>query len=436
MMHTMRTNIVHAGADELTYEIRQIVAVAEKVGALGVPVIWENIGDPVAKGHLIPEWIKEIVARRVKDDRSYAYSPTIGLPEARVFIARERSRETGIPFTSEDVIFFNGTGDAISKIYTYLNRASRIIGPSPAYSTHSSAEAAHAGAHYLTYALDPKRNWLPDLNDLRNKVRYNPQIAGILIINPDNPTGVVYPKRVLEEIVSIARDYDLFLISDEIYAHLAYGSDPFVPLASVIGDVPGIGMRSLSKEFPWPGARCGWIEVYNRTRDSIFARYIQSVLDAKMLEVCSTTLPQSVLPEVLGDSRYAGYLAERRVLYAKRAEAAHKLLSTINGIYAPRPGGAFYLSVVFDDGVLPADGSLPIAKESVRAFIEKITDGVSPDKRFVYYLLGATGVCVVPLSSFNTTLQGFRMTLLEHDEALFQKTLETVAEAITRYISK
>jgi len=307
----MRTNIVHSGAEELTYEIREIVAVAEKLEKLGVKILWENIGDPVAKGEKIPSWIKEIIKAEIDNDKSFAYCPTKGILATREFLAGKCNAEKNTKITADDIIFFNGLGDAISKIYTYLNREARVIGPSPAYSTHSSAEGAHAGSPHITYNLLPERNWLPDIEDLRNKVHYNPSIAGILIINPDNPTGMVYPRRVIEEIVKIAEEHDLFIISDEIYSNVSYGAEEAVSLANVINGVPGIAMKGISKEFPWPGSRCGWIEVYNKDKDPLFSRYIKTIVDAKMLEVCSTTLPQLVIPKVMSDPRYSSSSREK-----------------------------------------------------------------------------------------------------------------------------
>ncbi len=432
---TMRTNIVHEGADELSYEIRGIVRIAERLEELGVPVIMENIGDPVAKGEHVADWIKEIVSEATRDDASFGYSPTKGVPEARAFLSAERCCETGVSLDPEDILFFNGLGDAISKVYTYLRRSARVIGPSPAYPTHSSAEAAHAGAPHITYALDPRNGWMPDLDDIRNKVRYNPSVAGILVINPDNPTGMVYPRDVLSEIVAIAREYGAFIVSDETYARLSYGAEPFVPIAALVGDdVPAIAMRGLSKEVPWPGSRCGWIEVYNKERDMSFSRYAKTLLDAKMLEVCSTTLPQRALPAILGDSRYTVGLRERSETYRRRADIAHEAFSRVPDVLAPRPDGAFYYAVVFDEGVLPSDARLPIENPEARRFIEGETLGAPADKRFAYYLMAATGICVVPLSGFNSGLFGFRMTLLEPDEEKFRKTVERIAEAIRQYI--
>jgi len=430
----MRTNIIHIGADELTYEIREIVEVGEKLKSLGVEILWENIGDPVAKGHGVPEWIKEIIKETVsEDEKSFGYSPTKGLLSTREFIARQRGEE-GVSITADDILFFNGLGDAISIIYTYLNRGARVIGPNPAYPTHSSAEGAHAGLHHITYNLNPHRNWLPDLEDLRNKVKYNPSIAGILIINPDNPTGMVYPERVLREIVAIANEFNLFIISDEVYANIVYGSEKMTPIYKVIGEVPAIVMRGLSKEIPWPGARCGWVEFYNKDKDQMFARYAKSLVDAKQLEVCSTTLPQTVLPKIFSDKRYKNYLKERAEYYRKKADIAYSMLGKVSGVVAPKPDGAFYMSVVFDDGVLKDNQSLHIENTKAREYIEGITKGVSSDKRFVYYLMGVSGICVVPLSGFNSELEGFRITLLESDEEKFKNTMRELAKNIEKYL--
>ncbi len=114
----------------------------------------------------------------------------------------------------------------------------------------------------------PNNHWYPDLDDLERKIKYNPAVAGILIINPDNPTGAVYPADILRRMVEMARRYDLFVIADEVYHNIVYNGTSTLPLSDLIGEVPGIAMRGVSKEMPWPGARCGWIEVYNGHSDS------------------------------------------------------------------------------------------------------------------------------------------------------------------------
>jgi len=429
----MRSNIVHPGADELKYEIRAIVKVAKKLEKCGIDMIWENIGDPVQKGNPLPDWMKEIIMRETQNDSSYGYCPTKGLEATRQFLADLNNQKKGAQITAEDILFFNGLGDAISTFYHYLHPNCRVLGPSPAYSTHSSAEAAHAGAHHITYNLDPNNNWMPDLEDLYNKVKYNPLVGGILILNPDNPTGAVYPLEVLEQIVEIAKEFELFLVADEIYQSITYNGFEHISLANVIGEVPGVSMKGISKEFPWPGSRCAWVEFYNSETDPIFARFAKSLEDAKMLEVCSTTLPQKVIPDIMSDSRYAAYQQGRNALFEKRSIQIDECLQGIDGITFNRTNGAFYFTVVFQPEKMIDTQCLPVAQDAL-SIIEPELQGAKPDMRFTLYLMASKGVCVVPLSEFNSDLLGFRMTLLEMDESCFLETCQKIRDGIQEYL--
>jgi aspartate/methionine/tyrosine aminotransferase len=431
----MRNNIVAAGAEEIRYEIREIVEVAKQFEKLGIKISWENIGDPVSKGEKIPDWIKKIVQDAAGKDMTYAYSPTKGLEETREFLANLTNKRGGAKITKEDIIFFNGLGDAIGKVYGLLRKEARIIGPSPAYSTHSSSEAIHAGTIPITYTLDPKNKWYPDIEDLRKKVKYNPAISGINIINPNNPTGAVYPKEVMEGVVEIAKEFDLFVISDEIYANICYNKSKPGLLGDVIGDVCGLSMKGISKEVPWPGARCGWIEVYNADKDPVFRRYVKSILDDKMLEVCSTTLPQSVIPKIFSDLRYAEQHEKRNKIFEKRANLAYNALKDVPGINAQMANGAFYMTVVFEKKLTDKQ-KLSIDNKKVKEYVEKLVsaEGFALDKRFTYYLLGATGICVVPLTGFESKLHGFRITLLETEDKKFEWIFKTLAKSIGEYL--
>ena len=430
----MRRYIVHEGSDQLTYEIREIVAVAHELEKLGVEITWENIGDPIQKGESFPQWMKEIIIGLVSEDKSYGYVATQGVLETRQFLADRVNRRGGCQITSDDIVFFNGLGDAVEKIFGFLRREARVIGPSPAYSTHSSAEAAHSGYEHVTYELDPLKNWLPDLEDLENKIRYNDSIAGMLLINPDNPTGTVYPRPFLQQMMDIAERHKVFVICDETYANIFYNGARAVNLSEVIGDVPGISMRGISKEFPWPGSRCGWLEVFNKEKFPPFKKYIKSLIDAKMLEVCSTSLPQYAIPLIMGDPRYEEHLAARRAIFEKRVNEAYDIFSRVDGIYVTRPQGAFYMVILFAEDVLNDSQFLPVSDSTVKREVEERIVGVQSDKRFVYYLLAATGICVVPLTGFCCTKRGFRITLLETDEEKRRWTWKTIAESIDTYL--
>jgi len=431
----MRRDIVHPNAGSLKYEIREIVSLAQEIHDLGQAIIWENIGDPIQKGEQVPEWIRGIVRNLIDEPEAWAYCDTAGVPATREFLAQLVNRRGGVQITPNDIIFFNGLGDAVAKVYGFLRREARILGPSPAYSTHSSAEAAHSGYDQVTYELDPYNGWMPDVEEIRNKVRYNDSIAGILVLSPDNPTGAVYPIEILQQIAQIAAEHKLFLITDEIYAHIVYNGFPRQHLSEWIGEVPGLAMRGISKEFPWPGSRCGWLEVLNRSKDANFSAYVDSLLAAKRLEVSSTTLPQMAIPRVIGDSRYPDHLTRREQMFEARATQAMTAFEGCDAVVVNKPSGAFYLTVMFKEGVLNNHQTLAIENLRIRDRIRELTQGVTPDRRFVYYLMGATGIVVVPLTGFQCKRDGFRMTLLESDDERRAWIFKTVRQAIDDFVS-
>jgi alanine-synthesizing transaminase len=431
----MRFEIARGGSG-LTYEIRNIVLIAKKLQEYGVKIIWENIGDPVQKGEIIPDWMKEVLIDIIKEDSSYAYSPTKGVDATRTFIADSVNARGKVQITPEDVIFFNGLGDAIARAYSSIQVDARMIMPEPTYSTHFMAEVLHASFPSNTYRMNPYNNWHPDLRELEQKVKSHKAIVGVLIINPDNPTGFVYPVETLQNVVRIARENDLFVISDETYINIVYNGKTTIPIGDIIGDVPAIAMKSISKEAPWPGARCGWMEVYNADKDPIFARFINTILHQKMSEVCSTTLPQMAIPRIMTHPEYKNYLRERTQHYEKLSAIAYGILKDVPFLIANKTNGAFYNTVIFNESVLNDRQFLPIEQPEIKSYVEGLTKGTMEyDKRFVYYLLAATGICVVPLTSFFTPLLGFRMTLLDKDVDEFEHVVKTIASKITEYIN-
>jgi aspartate/methionine/tyrosine aminotransferase len=194
-------------------------------------------------------------------------------------------------------------------------------------------------------------------------------------------------------------------------------------------------MRGISKEFPWPGSRCGWVEFYNTSKDPKFARYAKTIIDAKMLEVCATTLPQKVLPKVMGDPRYYPYLAQRNAKYQEKSQIAYDIFSKIPGITVNKAYGAFYMTVLFNEGVLKQGQSLKPMNKQAGDIIAPLLDTDMQDKKFVYHMLASRGICVVPLSTgFNSDLNGFRMTLLEPDMKKFKVIMNDIAAAVKEYI--
>lgn len=433
----MRQLLLRPGAEELNYEIRGIVKKARVIEQLGYEITWENIGDPIQKNNTIPAWMKEIVKDLVGRDQSYGYADSKGMPETREFLAAINNRRNGVRISADDILFFNGLGDGIAKLYQFLVPTARIIGPSPAYSTHSSAEAAHANTSPITYMLDPDNNWYPDMEDLYNKVKYNPGIVGILIINPDNPTGMVYPREVLEKFVAIAREFKLLLIADEIYQNITYNGYQAIALSEVLGDLPGISMKGISKEFPWPGSRCGWMEFYNRKSSPEFNKLCITLENAKMIEVCATMLPQLAIPRIMSHPEYPAYRQEANDRIGRRSRIMEETLKDVPGIKFNKTKGAFYNTIIFEDRLLNADQHLPVEDPKVQTLLEEwLREPDMPhDKRFVYNLLASEKICVVPVSSFCSDLRGFRVTLLEENEEVFKATFQKLARSIRQYLA-
>jgi len=379
----MRKNILLPWSKELRYIIREIVDLAKKVEEKK-EIYWENIWDPVQKWEKIPSWMKEIVKNACNTDEVYWYCPTRWLDKTLEYIISKNPK-----LTKNDIIFFNWIWDAINKLYKALAFDSRIIWPNPAYPTHSSTEAAHAGSFHITYRLDPNNNWYPDMEELENKVKYNPNIVWILVINPDNPTWVVFPKKIMKQFVNLCKKYNLFLIVDEIYEKLTFDKKDKILLADIIEDVPWIAMKWISKDLPWPGARCGWIEVYNANKDDNFRKYVDTLLALKMVEVCSTTLPQYVLPEIYESENYKNYLKSRIKKYQKRASLAEKILKDSKQLKIIKPKWAFYLTVLFDKINKNKQISLE-DKELEKLISSKLDKSTRFDEKFCYYLLAET----------------------------------------------
>jgi aspartate/methionine/tyrosine aminotransferase len=248
---------------------------------------------------------------------------------------------------------------------------------------------------------------------------------------------MVYPLETLKRIVEIAKEFNLFLVADEIYINITYNGSRAYSLAEIIGDIPGISMKGISKELPWPGARCGWMEYYNRDKDQDFNRFCQALDNAKMIEVCSTKLPQLAIPKIFGDKRFKAYRDDTNKHIGRRSKIISDILGTVPQLTFNETFGAFYNTIIFRDGSLKPHQKIKIADQKVQKLVEGWVDqeDIQPDKRFVYYLLGSKGVCVVPISSFCSELQGFRVTLLEEDEDTLVKTFTAIRDGIVEYLN-
>ena len=436
----MRQNLENKKVTLLKYGIREITLVIDRIKQIDPNFVTnpENIGDPIKKGWLVPQYVKDLLKTEVQEnDLAWGYVHSRGLLSAREFVVSDARRcYPDSKLQVDDVVFTNGLGSAIGNIYTVLPSNARVIGPEPSYPTHASLEGFSTGGERISYECDPQRGWRINFGDLEKKLQDNHNVTGILIINPNNPTGAVYPREDLKKVVELAKKYNLFIIADEIYFRLVYNGETFHHMTAVVnGEVPLIVMRGISKDIPWPGSRCGWLEFHNFFLDEQFSTYVNAIKQRILLEVCATAMPQWILPKLYIHPEYDKYLDEYKKLLERNSNIIFEILNSIPGLRCNRTDGAFYMMVVFVEGVLNDSQILDIEHGGIRDYIETevAKPGVALDKRFVYYLLGSTGIVVTPASDFYTKHFGFRVTTLEKDEEKLRRTYEKIKETILKY---
>jgi aspartate/methionine/tyrosine aminotransferase len=349
-----------------SYAIRNIVAEARKVEAAGRQVKYLNIGDPNPFGFEPPPGAVEAFVQALRDGKD-GYVPSPGIPEARQAVAQEWSR-IGFPADPDRVLITAGTSEGIELTLTALvNPGDAVLVPSPTYPLYT-AVLAKIGAEASYYRTDPANGWLPDLGHLESLI--TPRTRALVIIDPNNPTGAVYPLPVRRALIALAERHGLVIIADEVYGDLAYdGAVP--PLGSLEPDAPIVSFSSLSKAYLAPGWRAGWLVVGRSTRLDDLLAAIKKLADGRL---CSNGPAQyAIAPALLGDRRYQDDL---RAALRARADVTAQAFNGIPGMSCVAPRGAFYAMPKVD---LPAGDT---------------------DEQFILALLRATGVLCVYGSGF------------------------------------
>jgi len=228
------------------------------------------------------------------------------------------------------------------------------------------------------------------------------------------------------------------VISDEIYFRMIYNGRTHVHLSEIAaGRIPLIVLKGLSKDVPWPGSRCGWIEFHNINIDDGYRGFCEAIKKRVLLEVCSTTMPQTVVPRIYDHPKFEEWLRQNNKALEENGNRIAQILSAVPALRVTQPDGAFYMMPLFEKGALNHQQTLPIRSPHARTFIEAEVSrpGVLPDKRFTYYLLASTGICVVPASGFYCPEPGFRLTTLERNAELRDATYRRLSTAISDYVN-
>ena len=334
----MRTFEKSTKLDNVCYDVRgPVVEEADRMIADGVHILKLNIGNPAPFGFTAPEEVIRDMMRNLPETEGYSDSK--GLFPARKAIMQYCQLKK-IPNVEIGDIY---TGNGVSELITMsmqglLNNGDEILMPSPDYPLWTAA-ANLAGGHPVHYMCDEAANWYPDMDDIRNKI--TDRTKGIVIINPNNPTGALYPREVLQEIVDIAREHQLIIFADEIYDRLVMDGEEHISVASLAPDLFCVTLNGLSKSHRIAGFRVGWMCL---SGDKSCAKgYIEGLNMLASMRLCSNVPAQSIVQTALGGYQSSDELLLPGGRIYEQREFIYKALNRIPGISAVKPKAAFYI---------------------------------------------------------------------------------------------
>jgi aspartate/methionine/tyrosine aminotransferase len=323
---------VAARVSRFSYAIRNIVAEAKAVEAGGRTVRYLNIGDPVAFGFETPAHLIEAATRAMRDGHN-GYLPSNGIPAAREAVAAEYTAK-GISVSPDRVLITTGTSEGIElALNALVDEGDEVLVPSPTYPLYT-AVLAKIGAAARYYRTDPAREWLPDLEHMRSLV--TPRTRVLVVIDPNNPTGAVYPPAVRRSLIELAERHELTILADEVYGELGFGG-PVPLLGTLDTDAPIISFSSLSKAYLAPGWRTGWLVVGSTPRLDEALAALRKLADGRL---CSPGPMQHAVAAAIGGDR-AHQVAFRAAL-AERAAITTSMLNAVDGMRCVAPRAAFY----------------------------------------------------------------------------------------------
>ena len=329
---TARPIPVASRVNRFSYAIRNIVAEAQAVEARGTRVRYLNIGDPVAFGFQTPAHLIEAAARAMRDGHN-GYLPSAGIMPAREAVAADYTAK-GVPTTADRVLITTGTSEAIDIVLNALvDEDDEVLVPLPTYPLYT-AVIAKIGAKARYYRTDPHRDWQPDIEHLRSLI--TPHTRVLVTIDPNNPTGAVYPPSVRRALLEIADEHGLTILADEVYGEL--GFDGAVPLLGTLDRAAAVvSLSSLSKAYLAPGWRAGWLVVGATPRLDEALTAMKKLADGRL---CSPGPMQYAIVAALTGDR--SHQVSFRQALAERARLTAESLNAIPGIRCVPPRAAFY----------------------------------------------------------------------------------------------
>ena len=345
---------------------------ALRMQAQGIPVLKLNTGNPGSFGFPMPDSIKQALLAGM--DRAVPYSDMRGMLDARTAILSYHQGKGFQGLHLDDIYIGNGVSElAYMALTALLNPGDELLVPTPCYTLWSNIVRL-TGAKPVFYQLDEASDWYPDVADMAKKV--TAKTRGIVIINPNNPTGALYPQEILEQIIALAREKNLLLFSDEIYDRLLLDGASHVSTAALAPDLPVITMNGLSKSHIICGFRAGWMVVSGPEEET--SELKKAITKLAAMRLSANALMQVVIPAALADNASTqAMMVPGGRLYEQR-EATTQVLAKIPGLSFVKNKAAFYL----------------FPKLDTKKF------HIEDDKVFCHDLLHATNILVIPGSGF------------------------------------
>ena len=357
----------------------------------GIDVLRLNTGNPATFDFKMPDSVRNALINNA--DKAVAYCDLKGMPDAREAICNYHKGKGIEGITPDDVFIGNGVSELVTMALTaLLNYGDEILVPAPDYSLWTNSVWI-AGAKPVHYICDEESNWYPDINDIKSKI--TPKTKALVIINPNNPTGALYPKEVLEELVQIAREHQLVVFSDKIYDRLVMDDLEHISTATLAPDLLVCTMNGLSKSHIVCGFRCGWM-VVSGAKDNA-KDFIAGLVQLSAMRLCANALMQLVIPAALNDPESTREMIVPGGRLYEQREATCRELAKIDGISFVKNSAAFYL----------------FPKIDVKKF--NITD----DQQFAMDYLHSKNVMIIPGRGFSwKEPDHFRIVMLPEPEQI------------------
>ena len=402
----MKTIQKSAKLANVLYDIRgPIMDAARQMEDEGQKIIKLNLGNLAVFGFDAPEEIQQDMIRNLPN--SAGYSDSKGIFAARKAVMHETQKQGIAGVTLDDIYLGNGASELITMATNaLLDNGDELLLPMPDYPLWTAA-ASLSGGTPVHYVCDEANNWMPNLADIRAKI--TPRTKGIVVINPNNPTGVLYSNELLMEIVEIAREHGLVILADEVYDKVLYDGIKHTAIASISKDVLTLTFNSLSKSYRSCGYRAGWLIVSGDKKHA--ADYIEGLNMLSNMKLCSNVPGQWAIQTAWGGYQSINDLVGEGGRLRRQRDLAYELITAIPGVTCVKPSSALYMFPRLDPKVYPIDD----------------------DRQFFLEVLRETRVMLVQGTGFNWPAPDhFRIVFLPHEDDL-REAIGRIAKFLESY---